>query len=129
MRRRRGIARSSAFAQRAPSQSANGLGEYSSAVITTRATPASRALRNADLERNLFDPAAADDKVTRIEHRRLPGRYGPLRFVEMRLGAVLREGIERRPCRYVPVPDAHTNTRRNAQARPPESGQRQPADI
>src|ERR1700733_7528289 len=124
MRRRRGIARSSTFAQRAPSQSANGLGEYSSAAIRMRATPASRALRTADRLRNLFDPTAGEDKAPRIEHRRLPRRHGPLWFIETRLGAVLRERIERRPCRYMAVPDAYADPRGSTQAGPPESGQR-----
>src|SRR6202167_3507899 len=97
MWRKRGIATSSNCAQRAPSQSATGLGEYSSDRIRPRASTASRALRKADRLRNLFDPTAGDDKVTRIEHRGLPGRYGPLRFIETGLGAGLGERIEQCP--------------------------------
>src|SRR6185437_4726627 len=68
MRRRRGIPMSSKRAQRSPSQSASGRGEYSRAAIKARARPDSRALRKADRARNLFDPAAGNDEVIGIEH-------------------------------------------------------------
>ena len=109
-----------------PASRPRGRGEYSSdADQHARQSRFQSVAEAPTASANLFDPAAADDEVTRIEHGRLPRRYGSLRFIETRFGARFRKADKASPtpgmCRL------RMRTRTRAGAVKPAPGE--PADI
>src|SRR5436305_4690106 len=79
---------------------------------------ASKRSRRTERDRNLLDPAARHDQVTRVEHRSLSGSNGPLWLIEVRFDASVLQRIDCRRCRRVAIPNPDMCSRGFAQPCP-----------